>query len=148
MVAREELAGLVDIAKTVRLRSAATHGDLDCLCKLLKAGEKVNKPDLNLALSLASINGHDACIHLLLEAGAELKQASSRGQTALMCAVSNGHDACTLTLLKAGADPLALSDNGKTAEQEATAWAQSKYCPAAERERILRCIQLLQQQPR
>jgi len=56
------------------------------------------------ALMTASLNGHDAIVARLIEAGADVNQARTNdGTTALMMASQNGHEAIAARLIKAGA---------------------------------------------
>ena len=51
----------------------------------------------------AANNGHEACLTLLLQAGARVDQQDKEGATALWIAAGKGHQACLTLLLQAGA---------------------------------------------
>ena len=65
-------------------------------CKRKKSGET--------ALICASRWGHDKCVEMLLNAGANIEAASMYGNTALSDAAWGGHEKCLELLIKAGAD--------------------------------------------
>jgi ankyrin repeat protein len=59
--------------------------------------------------------GHASIVETLIENGADLNHASSRGSTALKYAAMSGHTGIIETLLEAGADPNPEEDyRGKT----------------------------------
>ena len=92
------------------------------------------------------MSGREPTFRLLIKEGAEIDKANKRGYTLLMWACGNGHEAITLALLDAGADPLAVNEYGKTAEQWAAKEAQRfPLNPEEDRQRIRRCVELLQQ---
>jgi hypothetical protein len=66
------------------------------------------------ALTCASFQGHESCVRVLLEAGAD-KDAMGPGRTPLACASYNGHESCVRALLEAGADTEILDYEGWTA---------------------------------
>ena len=51
---------------------------------------------------MAALNGHEQCLPLLLDAGAEVDKATPYG-TALFQAVDEGHEQCAALLRAAGA---------------------------------------------
>ena len=67
------------------------------------------------ALINASCNGHESCVRLLLEAGADKEARSKSGGTALMIASAEGHESCVRVLLASGADKDAVNNGGATA---------------------------------
>lgn len=86
---------------------AAEEGDLRELNKWIKADVNINFSDSHpdgaqLALFVASKNGHNEIVQRLIQAGA-LVNISINGVTPLMAASSNGHIAIVKQLIKAGA---------------------------------------------
>ena len=63
----------------------------------------------------AAEGGHEECIRLLLQSGANPNDANNADITALMHAVCKGSDACVKLLLDAGADVNVLDTCGRTA---------------------------------
>jgi ankyrin repeat protein len=66
-------------------------------------------------LSWASANGHQAVVHLLIEAGADLNAQKLEGMTALHEAAKNGHEAVVRRLLDANAQVDTQDRDGMTA---------------------------------
>ena len=64
----------------------------------------LQKKEKYTALMLASRNGHDKCVEILLEAGADVNKSNADGVTALMHAATTGYANCIEKLLLAGAD--------------------------------------------
>lgn len=60
----------------------------------------------SVPLSCACANGHERCVRLLLEAGADVNSQENEGQTALVNATERGHKSCVDLLIKAGAKDL------------------------------------------
>jgi ankyrin repeat protein len=77
--------------------------------------ELIGKQGGLTALHLAARQGHTDSARALLDAGADVNQASpADGMTALLIASINGHFDLAWDLLERGADPTAAADNGVT----------------------------------
>jgi hypothetical protein len=63
----------------------------------------------------AALEGHEACVKVLLDAGADTERAEKDGCTALIAAAFCGHAACVNALLDAGADKERAKKDGCTA---------------------------------
>jgi len=50
-------------------------------------------------------NGHEACVRVLIAAGANPNVVNTDGETPLIWATRSGHEACVRALIEAGADP-------------------------------------------
>ena len=62
----------------------------------------------------ASIDGPEACLVVLRDAGCDLGQASNDGVTPALIASHNGHEACLVVLRDAGCDLGQANNNGAT----------------------------------
>ena len=84
---------------------AACKGHYGHVRNLLRARIYRNVADVDdcNGLEAASRNNHEACLNLLLEAGADVN-IIDHGDHALTIAASLGHDKCLNLLLEAGAD--------------------------------------------
>ena len=88
------------------MRFYASSGDEARLTALLERGiVNVMATDERgyTALHLSAMKGHDACLKLLLEAGADITAKNKDGKTPLDLAKMNGHTACIALLETAGA---------------------------------------------
>jgi ankyrin repeat protein len=97
--------------------SAAT-GNLPLVVGLLMRGIHPDAADVGKtpALFMASVNGHNDVVKVLIAAGAKVNAGSrTGGATALMFAALRGRGEVVLTLLQAGANPNAQSEDGETA---------------------------------
>ncbi len=65
------------------------------------------------ALILASTRGHESCVRVLLEAGADIEALADEGDTALTFAASKGHASIVQVLVNAGADVEAADFEGE-----------------------------------
>ena len=89
-----------------KLFDAAFDGDIPALqASLLHADIHKQDNHENYALGEAAVNGQDAAITLLLQAGADPNCKGAFGRTPLWRAAYNGHNSSILVLLQAGADP-------------------------------------------
>ena len=83
------------------------------LPKLLSSTEQIGLQGGFAALHFAAREGHQSAAHLLLEAGADVDQATAGDEsTVLLVAVINGNYDLARDLLEAGADPNLVSDDG------------------------------------
>ena len=62
----------------------------------------------------AAVNGREAVVRLLLEAGADKEAKNNYGRTPLIIAAQKGREAVVRLLLEAGADKEAKSNDGNT----------------------------------
>jgi len=123
-----------EAANVTALMSAAGDGNLDALVQLLDQGESVDAKDSHgdTALTYAALNGEDACVTRLLEAGADLLILSNVYNSidytelppslglALLAACQCNSVAAVAACLVAGADPnYAHPRTGMTALMEA-----------------------------
>lgn len=86
---------------------ASHYGSDTVLSFLLSSGANINVQEKNAGwtpLIVASNEGFDECVSLLIEAHAHLDIRDIDGCTALICAASNGHTNIVSSLLKAGAN--------------------------------------------
>ncbi|KAL3135087.1 hypothetical protein ABBQ32_008032 [Trebouxia sp. C0010 RCD-2024] len=67
------------------------------------------------AMHAAAKSGHQGCLQLLLEAGANINQQTRRGHTPLFLAVNGGHFFTMQFLLSKGADPAIPASDTRTA---------------------------------
>ena len=67
------------------------------------------------ALRIACWDGHLECVHILIEAGADVNTCTDRGFTPLMFAASHGYSKCVEALLDAGANVNATDLDGNAA---------------------------------
>ena len=88
--------------------NAAWAGSAEILQLLLKAGDNVNKTHSMMkqyiSLVTAVSRGHEECVRILLQEGADVNISDDESHTALMCAAHNGQNKCVRLLLAAGAD--------------------------------------------
>ena len=80
--------------------------------------------DEGFALARAAQDGHDKCVKLLLEAGADVNYSGSNLLTALHCAAHGGSALCVDLLLQAGADLNAIASRNENAFMMAAATNQ------------------------
>src|SRR3989344_1880983 len=80
---------------------ASKHGCQECIQKYIKDINNKNEYGIT-PLYLASDNGHNKCVELLLKNGAT-HEKNNNGNTPLHWASRNGHDKCVELLLKYGA---------------------------------------------
>ncbi|KAJ8132792.1 hypothetical protein O1611_g829 [Lasiodiplodia mahajangana] len=90
------------------LAKACAKGEYDIAKKrLAERPEDLNFADYagNTPLQIASLNGHEDIIQLLIDAGCNLDCRNSDKETPLLDAVENGHLGVVKLLLKAGVNP-------------------------------------------
>ena len=92
----------VNAKHTSLLTVASLVGCEDCVHLLLKAGIAVDSD--GLTLFVATQGGHDRCLKLLLEAGANVNLQYAFNYTLLMLASSLKTNTCVNLLIQAGAD--------------------------------------------
>jgi ankyrin repeat protein len=117
---------------------AVTHGDLEGVVELLRAGADPNVRDRRnqTGLMVAAHRGHERIVEALIQAGAALDATAKYGLSAVMLAIVGGHEAIALRLIRAGAD-LSLHGTGapgfagKTAVDLARERGMHVVCAAA-----------------
>lgn len=94
---------------------AAEKGHVSILRLLLDASNHQSLSEQPLLR--ASKGGHEACVDLLLETGADTVDGvdTDTGETALMLATSGGYHSIISLLLSAGADPILSDGDGRSA---------------------------------
>lgn len=108
------------------LRLAAKEGQCDVLAQLLDVGYRVDGILAAEALAWARFNGHDACVELLENAGADLNAPNREGETALTKAARQGNIPYLKVLIDVGVDPDEPDRNGQTALIRAVEGRQRK----------------------
>ena len=84
---------------------------------LLKGNMEIaDKQNGNVAIHIASQNGHFEVVDLLISRGCKLSPKNRGGNTPLHMATEYGFDNVVLLLRSKGADPQAKNDEGCTAE--------------------------------
>ncbi|CAM9281706.1 unnamed protein product [Chrysoparadoxa australica] len=85
--------------------AAARDGDVELVQSFLQRQAAVDLRDDGGAtpLIIAAANGHEACVRVLLDGGADLNAAKVNGYTALMDAAQEGHLSVLQLLLQRGA---------------------------------------------
>ena len=101
------------------LIQAASNGDMGRALELWNSGAldadlNIIDNDGNTALIMASANGHDHIVDLLLNAGADPNLKDDDGNTPLIIASQEGHTEIVKLLLDSGADPNLKDDAGNT----------------------------------
>ena len=99
-------------------RSKSTNTDpLNEISDLLSEGGDVNHVFRNgiTSLMMASQDGHEEIVKLLLDIGAGVNQTTQSGNTALILASQNGHEETVKLLLDKGALVNQTTQNGSTA---------------------------------
>lgn len=96
--------GEYDISDGRAVNAAATAGHAAMLQYLLTLGQYSVEQQGDVALFLATKNGHDAIITVLAEAGVDLDARDQRtGMSVIEIAAMNGHESAIRVLLKNGA---------------------------------------------
>ena len=102
------------------LLAAAEDGDEAALQRLLAHERrpaqllKAANQQGGTALHLAAGGGHEGCLRLCLEAGADVSVSDEGGDTPLSMACFYGHTSCARRCLEAGADVNQADDDGDT----------------------------------
>jgi len=117
-----EVAALAPLPSPERIQEllfeAARLGRTDVIPALLYGGADITASDSkgHSALILASYNGQEEAIRLLLDHGAPVDQGDDgSGNTALMGVAFKGYSVIARILLDAGANPRAINRAGQTA---------------------------------
>ncbi|CAM9457953.1 unnamed protein product, partial [Chrysoparadoxa australica] len=86
--------------------AAARDGDVDLMQSFLQRQTAVDLRDYagTTPLILASAYGHEACVRVLLDGGAEIHASYNHGTTVLLAAANNGNLSVVQLLLQRGAD--------------------------------------------
>jgi len=97
------------------LLNYAKSGNFEQLEKLLNEGREPNVKGHGMTpLLWACHEGHEGCVTLLLDHGANIEVQSEDGWTPLHYACFNGHEGCVTLLLDHGANVEVQSDDGWT----------------------------------
>ena len=75
----------------------------ECFFPLIQKLTNVYEPG-DTPLMFAAYNGHENCVKVWIDAGADVNTTNSNGDTVLIHASQTGHDKCAVILLHAGAD--------------------------------------------
>ncbi len=95
------------------LHNACAQGDYDTVKDLLRSGSDPNTPNFgNLPLIIASENGHELIVALLLDHGAKINAVDGSGRTALNIAAGKGFMNVSRILLARGAHMETNGGNG------------------------------------
>jgi hypothetical protein len=116
-LARQQLEGLGILYSQESFIERAVKGNTSALQLFLLAGMNPNVRDKNgsTALIIASEQGYNDCVSLLLSKKADLNSQNNNGLSALMLAAVTGRTRIVADLLTAGADIKIQDKNGKTA---------------------------------
>ena len=96
------------------------------------------------ALMHACVEGHESCVKVLLDAGADIDMQDSEaedctiGKTALMHTVIGGHESCVQVLLDAGADT-EVRDDGYWQKENMTALMMASQLSGGYSKTPIRC---------
>ncbi|KAJ9442480.1 Ankyrin repeat and KH domain-containing protein mask [Diplonema papillatum] len=101
---------LTNMWKRTALIMACTKGNSDVVRLLMEADAS---GDVDVALQWASYCGHEPCVRLLLQSGADANYSTTR-TTPIMLASAAGSDASVKALLEYGADASATDRKGDT----------------------------------
>lgn len=95
------------------------------------------------ALFAAATWGHDKCVTLLLQFGADVNMRGKDGRTPLFAASQWGHYMCVVMLLIKGADPNITDDFGRYPKDIAREYRHSDICEILQvkHEEIIRELQ-------
>ncbi|XP_012253973.2 histone-lysine N-methyltransferase EHMT1 isoform X2 [Athalia rosae] len=100
------------------LYTAVKNGDLEKLVNVLACGYNANHAFRDYAnrtsLHIAADRGHLACVHTLIQAGAQLDVMNKNQVTPLMLAASKGRVDVVKYLIKIGADVTLKGEDGMT----------------------------------
>lgn len=106
-------------AKNTNLLQAAKVGALETTKELIKDGANVNCADAegNSPLIFAAFYGHQDCVRLLIDSGADVNQINNWKDkwTALQFACARGHAECVRLLIDSGANIDHVNNKGNTA---------------------------------
>jgi hypothetical protein len=115
-----------ELRRIVRALEAVKTAGKDTLCAMAVLAATHDGADVNTwraegagevpLLVVVAEGGHVELTEALLEAGAEVDQASNEGETALIGAAVNGHVEAVLALLEAGAEVGHVDNEGETAQ--------------------------------
>lgn len=118
----------------MHVASSTVAGDTKAVAAWLDAGGDVNaardSPGGDVqrvtCLIVASMQGHEKMVDLLITRGARVDHQSSDGATPLLCAAEHGRGNIVKKLLEAGANPKLKHRNGMTALQLADAQGRTR----------------------
>lgn len=108
--------GHLDAHGQTQLARACAKGDHDATkLRLKERPEDLNVADFagNTPLQIASLNGFDTIVKLLIDAGCQLDCVNNDKDTPLLDAVENGHAKVVKLLLEAGLNPRKTNLNGE-----------------------------------
>lgn len=108
----------------------ARFGDAELLESLLARGALVDARSVSeehTPLHVAILQGHDACVNLLIQHGADVNALSRKKKTPLHIAALHGRSQWVTPLIKAGAQINEIDDYGNTALQLAVSHSREDF---------------------
>ncbi|XP_071560297.1 histone-lysine N-methyltransferase EHMT2 [Temnothorax nylanderi] len=114
------------------LYTSVKNGDLEKLVNVLACGYNANHTFRDYAhrtgLHIAADKGHLSCVHVLVQAGAQVDVMDRNQLTPLMLAASNGNAAVVKYLVRIGADVTLKGEDGMTALHMAAKSGHLEVC--------------------
>jgi hypothetical protein len=100
----------------IALLEGAATGDMFIVGQMLTRGIDINTAgnSRSTSLLLAASRGHEGCVKILLDQGANKELVDILGSTPLALAASGGHEGCVKILLDQGANKESVDISGRT----------------------------------